>query len=210
MSPLGEVPGRPRGLYVELVAHGAGDAFDRHVFACAIAAAAAERELPLTEALGLSLVSLGRLVETYFPTSLSLITALPPMAGCGADALEEPDLRQLLLENRSRGVIEEKWLAAIIARRSLRPDHLWQDLGLFNRSDLSRLLHRHFEPLAQRNVRDMKWKKFFYRELCLRDNILICKAPVCDVCADFASCFGNQDEPIAKLAHLPERLKPHV
>ncbi|MFO1157199.1 MAG: nitrogen fixation protein NifQ [Rhodospirillales bacterium] len=50
-------------------------------------------------------------------------------------------------------------------------------MGLLSRSDVSRLLHRPFEPLAQRNNRDMKWKKFFYRELCLRDNILICKAP---------------------------------
>ena len=56
----------------------------------------------------------------------------------------------------------------------------------------------------------MKWKTFFYRELCLRDTILVCNAPVCDVCADFASCFGNEDEPIAKLAHLPKRLKPHI
>ena len=199
MSPLGDSPG-PRGLYVELVAHGAGDAFDRHVFACALAVGADEADRPLTEALGLTARNLGLLIETYFPTGSGLLAALPAGAGCGADALEEPDLRQLLLDHRSRGVIEEEWLAAIVARRSLRPDHLWQDLGLFNRSDLGRLLHRHFEPLAQRNVRDMKWKKFFYRELCLRDGVLICKAPVCDVCSDFAHCFGGEDvEPLARL-----------
>jgi len=72
------------------------------------------------------------------------------------------------------------------------------------------LLHRPFEPLAQCNVRDMKWKTFFCRELCLRNTILICNAPVCDVCADFASYFGNEDKLIAKLAHLPERLKPFI
>lgn len=207
MSPLGEASLR-RGLYVELVAQGKGDAFDRHVFACAIAAGAAEAERPLNEALGLSAGGLAALMEAYFPIAgSSLLAGLLPTAGRGADALEEPDLRELLLENRSRGIIEEKWLAAIIARRSLLPDHLWQDLGLFNRSDLGRLLHRHFEPLAQRNVRDMKWKKFFYRELCLRDNIVICKAPVCDVCADFATCFASEDDPVAKLAQVSTRLK---
>lgn len=207
MSPLGE--GSPRrGLYVELVAQGRGDAFDRHVFACAIAAGAAEPDRRLTDALGLSMQSLAAMLEAYFPvTGPALLSGLTPMTGRGADALEEPDLRELLLENRSRGVIEEKWLAAIIARRSLLPDHLWQDLGLFNRSDLGRLLHRHFEPLARRNVRDMKWKKFFYRELCLRDNILVCKAPVCDICADFVTCFASEDEPIAKLAQVSGRLK---
>jgi nitrogen fixation protein NifQ len=56
---------------------------------------------------------------------------------------------------------------------------------------LSRVLRRRFEPLARRNVRDMKWKKFFYRELFMRDGVLVCKAPVCDICTDFAHCFGN-------------------
>jgi nitrogen fixation protein NifQ len=155
MSPLGDAAG-PRGLYVELAAHGAGDAFDRHVFACALTVGAGETDRSLTEALGLTARSLRQLINAYFPTGGGrLLAALPPGADPGADALEEPDLRQLLLDHRSRGVIEEEWLAAIIARRSLCPDHLWQDLGLFNRSDLGRLLRRHFEPLAQRNVRDI-------------------------------------------------------
>lgn len=208
MSPLGDAQG-PRGLYVELVAHGLGDAFDRHVFACALAAAAEEADRPLTEALGLTGGSLERLLQAYFPLTGPtgrLLAALPPDADPGADALEEPDLRQLLLDHRTRGVIEEEWLAAIIARRSLRPNHLWQDLGLFNRSDLGRLLHRHFEPLAQRNVRDMKWKKFFYRELCQRDGVLVCKAPNCAVCDDVSLCFGGEaGEPLAKLQDAPRR-----
>jgi nitrogen fixation protein NifQ len=199
MPPLGDAPGS-RGLYVDLVARGLGDPFDRHVFACALATGAGEGDRPLNEAVGLPARDLGQLIKSYFPGAGGLLSPLPPDACRGVDALEEPDLRQLLLDHRSRGVVEEDWLAAIVARRSLRPNHLWQDLGLFNRSDLSRLLHRHFEPLAQRNVRDMKWKKFFYRELCMRDGVLICKAPVCDVCSDFTHCFGNEDaEPLARL-----------
>ena len=199
MSPLDDSPG-PLGLYVDLVARGVGDPFDRHVFACALASAKDGAARPVSEAMGLTARELGQLVRTYFPSADPLLSMLAPAAGRGEEALEEPDLRQLLLDHRSRGVAEEDWLAAIVARRSLRPNHLWQDLGLFNRSDLSRLLHRHFEPLAQRNVRDMKWKKFFYRELCLRDGVVICKAPVCDVCSDFEHCFGNDDaEPLAHL-----------
>lgn len=199
MSPLDDSAGS-RSLYVGLVARGAGDPFDRHVLACALATAEREPDRPLNESMGLTARQLGQLVRSYFPSADGLLSALPSEAGRGEEALEEPDLRQLLLDHRSRGVVEEDWLAAIVARRSLRPNHLWQDLGLFNRSDLSRLLHRHFEPLAQRNVRDMKWKKFFYRELCLRDGVVICKAPVCDVCSDFAHCFGNDDaEPLARL-----------
>jgi nitrogen fixation protein NifQ len=191
MSPL-DGPSGPRNLYVQLVARGAGDAFDRHAFACALSIAVGDDGRLLTEALGLPAASIDQLCDMFFPGARSLLPLAPPDAGAGKDALEEPDLRQLLVDHRSRGVIEEDWLAAIIARRSLRPNHLWQDLGLFNRSDLGRLLHRHFEPLAKRNVRDMKWKKFFYRELCMRDDVLVCKAPVCDACSDFVHCFGDE------------------
>ena len=203
MPPL-DGPSGGRSLYVELVAYGCGDAFNRHVLACAIATATSEAQetgRPVTEALGLGAGALEQLMALYFARSRPLLPPFGPDDTAGEDALEEPDLRSLLLEHRSRGVIEEEWLAAIVARRSLRPNHLWQDLGLFNRTDLSRLLHRHFEDLAQRNTRDMKWKKFFYRELCAHDGVLVCKAPVCDVCSDFKHCFGNEEgEPLASLA----------
>ena len=150
MPPLDGSSGS-RSLYVELVAYGYGDAFNRHVLACAIVAATSETDetaRPLTQALGLGAGALEQMMALYFASSRSLLPAFGPGAAAGEDALEEPDLRSLLLDHRSRGVIEEEWLAAIVARRSLRPNHLWQDLGLFNRTDLSRLLHRHFEDLA--------------------------------------------------------------
>jgi nitrogen fixation protein NifQ len=184
-------------LYRFLVEEGRGDSFDRHVFACAIVIGLSEAERSLTEALGLAPEALRTLVRKFFPHATSL-PPLPADASAGEDALEEPDLRQLLLNHRSRGADEEEWLAAIVARRSVRPNHLWQDMGLFSRAEVGRLLHRHFHPLAVRNDKDMKWKKFFYRILCERDGILICKAPNCAVCEDVASCFGGeQGEPLA-------------
>ena len=70
-----------------------------------------------------------------------------------------------------------------------------QDLGLTSRSDLSGLMRRHFVGLAEMNNRDMKWKKFFYRELCQREGVLICKSPNCEVCADAIHCFGPEEAP---------------
>ncbi len=82
----------------------------------------------------------------------------------------------------------------------MAPNHLWQDLGLQSRTDLGRLLHRHFPVLAGLNDRDMKWKKFFYRQLCQRDGILICKAPNCADCSDISVCFaGEPGEPLLAL-----------
>ena len=187
-----------------LVDGGRGDAFDRHVFACVVAiavAAGADAPAPsLCDATGLDRDALAALFTAYFPHTLSLLDRQPPAASAVEDAIEEPDLRQLLIDNRTEGVIEEEWLAAIVARRSLGPNHLWQDLGLNDRGELGRLLHRHFAPLAAGNVRDMKWKKYFYRRLCQMDGVLVCKAPNCEVCCDKSVCFGDEaGEPLARV-----------
>lgn len=189
-----------RSAYDRLTGRGRGDPFDRHVFACAVVIAVHEDGQPLNEALGLDRAALQAVCAAYFDDAGWLLQQLPVDAGAGSDALEEPDLRQLLLDHRSRGVIEEEWLAAVIARRSLRPNHLWQDLGLFARGELNQLLHRHFQPLAAQNNKDMKWKKFFYRALCARDGVVVCKAPTCDVCCDVAVCFAAEaGEPLVRL-----------
>lgn len=178
--------------YQRLMAAGEGDAFDRHVFACILAKGAGEASRPLTQEVGLDGAALGRLLSRFFAAAGWL--GAKACGGAGDDALEEGDLRRLLADNATRpNDPAALWLAAMVARRSLEPNHLWQDLGLSGRGDLSRLLHRHFQPLAARNVRDMKWKKFFYRQMCEDEGVLICKSPVCDTCSDFAGCFGPEE-----------------
>lgn len=198
----------PEDLYHRLLdagtGTGAGDAFDRHVFACVLALAAAEPDRPMTVALGLSGAALRTLVATYFPQAEPALIEVPAEADAGENTLEEPDLRALLVEFGTRGAIEETWLAAIVARRSQGANHLWQDLGLASRADLSGLLKRHFRPLADRNAGDMKWKKFFYRQLCEREGVVVCKAPNCAVCVDVALCFGGESgEPLARFQDPP-------
>lgn len=170
----------------------AEDSFDRHVFACVIARGAAEAARPLTEAVGLSADQLRQLQQRYFPDADWLTEGLAGDAG--ADELEEPDLRRLLSDNATRaGDQATLWLAAMVARRSLRPNHLWQEMGLSMRGEMSALLLRHFAPLAARNDRDMKWKKFFYRQMCEDEGIFLCKSPVCDTCSDAAICYGPEE-----------------
>jgi nitrogen fixation protein NifQ len=101
-------------------------------------------------------------------------------------------VRGLLLANQSRETEESRWLAAMIARRSVEPQHLWEDLGLRDRTELSRLLNRHFAPLAERNTKNMRWKRFFYRALCEDDGLVMCSTPVCSRCGDFDLCFGDE------------------
>jgi nitrogen fixation protein NifQ len=182
-------------VYPQLMATpGGGDPFDRHVFACVLAIAAAEAPRPLTEAVGLDGAELAALLARHFPGGEALLPGAAADAGAGAEAVEEADYRRLLLDGATvPGSDEARWLAAMVARRSLCPDHLWQGLGLPARADLSQLLHRHFGPLAARNVRDMKWKKFFYRQMCEAEGMSICKSPVCDDCVDFDICFGGEE-----------------
>jgi nitrogen fixation protein NifQ len=84
-------------------------------------------------------------------------------------------------------------LARLVARRAMRADHLWQDLGLADRSELNRMLARHFPALHAGNTGNMRWKKYFYRRLCEAEGFVLCAAPSCAVCTDFTACFGAED-----------------
>jgi len=106
---------------------------------------------------------------------------------------ERGDLINLMLDSRAGVDDSEVWLAEIIAAACMGMDHLWQDMGLWARSELSELMHRNFPALAARNDRDMKWKKFLYKQLCEQQGIYVCRAPSCDVCSDYAVCFGPED-----------------
>ena len=95
------------------------------------------------------------------------------IANIAAGCLTEADLSlvtQLLIKEllpfHIAGVNQStEWVAAILAAGCLGDDHLWQDLGLTNREDLSEMIKRHFPGLYFKNTGNMKWKKFFYKSL---------------------------------------------
>ena len=181
-------------------------AFDDHVFACVVATGLTEEAAgvsSLVEALGLTGPALARLFVTRFPMG-----PLPfPLWREGEPVLDEEEmlLRELLVGHRARDDEAASWLVAILARRSMRDDHLWQDLGLFNRAELGRLLARHFPALHLGNVNNMRWKKYFYRRICDLEGFSLCSAPRCSVCGDFSSCFGEEDG-MSRLAEARRQL----
>jgi len=108
---------------------------------------------------------------------------------------EVDDLMALLLEHADWSAgskAEVDHMAWLLASASLGDQHLWQDLGLPSRAELSALIERWFPALAARNVDNMRWKKFFYRQLCLKEDVLICKSPTCADCTDHGECFGPE------------------
>lgn len=145
-----------------------------------------EGVLPAT--LGLQPHVFRRMWNEYFPGP-----QLRLENGRAEDIPELADLIELLLEYRLGRRESENWLAQIVARGCAGRDHLWQDLGLANRGELSVLMQTAFFRLAELNNADMKWKKFIYRHYCSREGIYVCPAPSCGVCTDYANCFAPEE-----------------
>lgn len=106
---------------------------------------------------------------------------------------EWTELRDLLLQHRAGQHPLESAMADIVAAGCLGGDHLWRDLGLESRQQLSELLTLNFPDLALKNNKDMKWKKFFYKQLCEQEGGYVCRAPSCEECAAYDDCFGNEE-----------------
>lgn len=149
----------------------------------------------LPRPLGLSDEAFRALLARYFPTAANEGDWHGEAASSGCPALrveEYDDLVELLLDHRSDDGDETVWLASAVAAACLGNDHLWQDLGLASRDELSDLLRTHFGALYAKNTGNMKWKKFFYKQLCDRAEVKACAAPSCAVCHDYAKCFGPE------------------
>jgi nitrogen fixation protein NifQ len=156
-------------------------------FAGVIGRALAAGQCPLIR--GLPESDFRRLLDNYFPAT-ELTNGDPGRDSAALDELQ--DLLDLLLEFRREPSETLAWLSHAIASAAMRDNHLWQDMGLPNRPLLTRLMMENFPELAKRNVGDMKWKKFFYRQLCERAEVPICKSPNCGDCVDYQVCFGHE------------------
>ncbi|MFH1346584.1 MAG: nitrogen fixation protein NifQ [Pseudomonadota bacterium] len=164
--------------------------FDRHVLASILAVAAMENGA-VAERAGLAAEDLANLMAHWFPAACAMGVTWHA-DGAKADDEEVAMVRDLLLAQRSSEGDVGRFLAGMIARRAMEPNHLWEDLGLRDRSELTRLLTRHFGQLAARNTKNMRWKRFFYRALCESDGFVMCATPVCTDCRDFELCFGDE------------------
>jgi len=107
--------------------------------------------------------------------------------------LERDDLINLLKAFSKPEIIEIDWIIGVIVAGSLGGDHLWQDLGLWSRSQLSAMLQYNFPELAAKNDKDMKWKKFLYKQLCEAEGLYLCRVPSCEVCIDYSKCYGSEE-----------------
>ncbi len=157
-------------------------------FAGVIGQAWIEGKRPLIR--GLSDARFRKLIHEFFLIQ-DLCNDTAPVTRAGVDEFD--DLAALLLQHRAEPSEQLAWLSLAIASAAMGENHLWQDMGLPSRKVLSELMTRYFPGLAARNTGDMKWKKFFYRQLCEQADVPICKSPHCADCCDYAVCFGAED-----------------
>jgi nitrogen fixation protein NifQ len=190
LAPLAHRPTPARlALHAHLMRHAVGTPNDEFLAHLLAGRALADGILPAD--LGLGALRFGALVARHFPA-----LAWPPQPSHGPDPTIQPefdDLVRFIGEHADPAVLGAAEVAVILATGCMGADHLWQDLGLPSRRELSQLIALNFPALAAANSRDMKWKKFLYRELCQREGIYVCTSPSCEACRDFALCFGPED-----------------
>lgn len=105
---------------------------------------------------------------------------------------EWQELVDLMVSHRAGLDDSEMMIAQIVAAGCLGGAHLWRGLGLDIRQELSDMLEANFPSLALTNTQNMKWKKFFYKQLCDMNGDYVCRAPSCEVCSARAECFGPE------------------
>lgn len=134
--------------------------------------------------------------ENSLPIDAVELSCHKEARGSGQDEMREierQELRALLMFHCACQDRSEMWMADIVAGACMGSNHLWQDLGLWSRQDLSVLMSDNFPELALKNDRNMKWKKFLYKQLCIQDGIYTCRSPSCEGCADYQACFGPEE-----------------
>lgn len=107
---------------------------------------------------------------------------------------EWQDVVTLLGANRRGQHPSEIWVAHIVAAACLSNQHLWKDLGLRSRTMLKQLLRYNVPSLVIKNQKDMRWKRFFYKQLCEQEGGYVCRSPSCEQCSTYQECFGHEDE----------------
>lgn len=140
----------------------------------------------LPAVLGLPGPEIARLRNRFAPA-----LALPDLDAPLPDPPEDQRAIALLILMRAGRISETgAWLAPILARRAMASRHLWEDLGLADRAALSALIGRHLPGLRTANRHNMRWKKFFYRQICSDAGFSLCLSPSCGDCEERDDCFA--------------------
>lgn len=180
-------------LFKHLMASSGGDVNDEDV-ACIISSWATTKHSALPRWMGLTPREFQQLVVFHFG-EMSAVDAVPAYLTQGEGLeIEWEDIFELLLEARAGKSISEYWIAKIISVACMARAHLWEDLGLWSRPTLTKLIARNFPSLAEQNSKNMRWKKFLFKQLCDQNGRYVCRAPSCEECDESHICFSHESD----------------
>jgi nitrogen fixation protein NifQ len=163
---------------------------DTRLFAKLIAERDVRHEFAL---LGFSQSAWRALLARHFAHTSAPAALLPVAVSTGEHAEFIRTLHALLLRHAGTAVHADDvhCLATIIAHACLRPDHLWRDLGLAGRDEVTWMLTRYFPTLVALNVANLRWKKFLAAQRALTLGLEPGPAPGCPGCEDYGYCFPD-------------------
>lgn len=171
---------------------------DARFFATVIGKSLAHRDPART---GLSPVELAEVLASVFPgaqdsAAAALADLRAQLLAYAARGLASPQpdftrLLRMLLQACGGPAPTTAWVTSVLAHACLRPDHLWRDLGLAGREDVTALLTRHYPGLVARNTANLRWKKFLAYSACEHAGLPPAAAPGCAACEDHGFCYGS-------------------
>lgn len=89
----------------------------------------------------------------------------------------------LFLQQYAKDTYAKEIIAPHVAKTSLKENHLYEDLGFLNRTQMGNYMKSHFPLLSELKPKEKLWKKFIYESI---DEV----APACEYCQDQENCFS--------------------
>jgi len=89
----------------------------------------------------------------------------------------------LFLQRYAKDENAKENVAPYLAKISLEMNHLYEDLGFENRTQMGKYMREHFPTLTERKPSDKLWKKFIYDSIGE-------VAPACATCTDQNNCWA--------------------
>ncbi len=106
---------------------------------------------------------------------------------------EQQDLSSLLNNYSPLNDAFSEEMSVVLSAACMGSQHLWKDLGMPERPLLTQLFGYFYPELRAMNNRNMRWKRFLYRQLCSSGGDYVCRAPSCETCTSFNECFADED-----------------
>ncbi|RQW62121.1 nitrogen fixation protein NifQ [Vibrio viridaestus] len=105
---------------------------------------------------------------------------------------EQKDLSSLLFEHLNKNRLFAEEMAHVLTLACMGTQHLWKDIGMPQRPLLTQLFGYFFPQLREMNDKNMRWKRFLYRQLCSSGGDYVCRSPSCETCTSFSECFIDE------------------